>query len=97
VSNAKHIHILEGMIASRCYTDDANQAFRAAVVALGGSASAACCAHENTRASHDYVGCLDCGAIKVDSGWGVAAGLWFKDREQAKFYKQNGRLPEPLP
>jgi hypothetical protein len=55
------------------------------------------CTHENMRARWDHVSCTDCYAVCVDSGWGIAAGRWFPSLEVARFYKQHGRLPEPLP
>jgi len=57
------------------------------------------CDHEWAArwAHHD---CTKCGAVKFGnskndrSDYGVAAGKTFKNMATAKFYQQNGRLPE---
>lgn len=42
---------------------------------------------------YDHVEC-ECGAFMTDSGWGIASNRWFKNRDEAEFYKKHGRLPE---
>ena len=54
------------------------------------------CQHENGHPSYDLWHCDDCGAVKTGSGWGVASYRYFNGRAEAEFYRQNGRLPEPL-
>lgn len=54
------------------------------------------CQHERTHTGYDYVSCLDCGAFRTDSGWGIAKCRWFVNREEAVFYRKNGRLPDRL-
>jgi hypothetical protein len=57
------------------------------------------CEHqfEARWAHHD---CTKCGAVKFGNSkadredYGVAAGKIFKNMGEAKFYQQNGRLPE---
>lgn len=53
------------------------------------------CKHERAAAGYDYASCLDCGAFRTDSGWGIASCRWFESRDMAEFYKKNGRVPEP--
>jgi len=55
----------------------------------------------DTQCEHEYVvrydhgTCKKCGWIFTDGGWGTAKRMWFKSLDDAKFYKQHGRLPQP--
>jgi hypothetical protein len=52
------------------------------------------CEHKGERTTHwDYIRCSDCGAVKTDSGWGIAKNQWFKDKDEAEFYKKTGARP----
>ena len=53
------------------------------------------CNHEETTPYYEYVRCNECGAIKTDSdsSWGIAKNKWFKNKEEAYFYKEKGYLP----
>lgn len=53
------------------------------------------CNHEKTIPYYEYVRCNECGAIKTDSdsSWGIAKNKWFKNKEEAYFYKEKGYLP----
>ena len=55
------------------------------------------CEHSDVKPNWDYVTCTQCGHIKTGNhadAWGIAKGQWFKNVEEAKFYKQHGRIPE---
>jgi len=53
------------------------------------------CSHERREPDWDYVSCKDCGAIYASNqDWGLAKFKWFKDKEEAVFYKKNGKYPE---
>ena len=56
------------------------------------------CKHNNIRPEYNHVVCRDCFGIKTDSGvdWGIARNTWFESLDYAKFYKENGRLPEKI-
>jgi len=43
---------------------------------------------------YDHNKCDRCGAIKTDSMWGLASNIWFKNLEEANYYKDHGRYPE---
>jgi len=56
-----------------------------------------CLHREGVTPGYDHVTCRQCGAIRISDipkAWGPAAGRWFDDLAAAKFYKENGRLPE---
>lgn len=55
------------------------------------------CKHDDTTPSYEYVTCNNCGAVRTDSKWGIASNTWFRNLNEAKFYQQHGRSPEPLP
>jgi len=52
------------------------------------------CEHEYVT-GYDHGTCKKCGWIFTDGGWGIAKRMWFKSLDDAKFYKQHGRLPQP--
>lgn len=54
------------------------------------------CDHTGSKYSPSYthVNCTLCGAIGTDTGWGIASQAWFDDVTTAKFYQQNGRIPD---
>jgi hypothetical protein len=52
------------------------------------------CRHENGIVPfYDYIKCKSCYMINTDNGWGVASYKWFKDVNEAKFYRDHGRYP----
>ena len=52
------------------------------------------CRHDNGRPGYDLWHCSDCGAVKTDSGWGIAKHRYFNDRAEAEFFRKHGRLPD---
>ncbi|TQV76657.1 hypothetical protein FLL45_01475 [Aliikangiella marina] len=52
------------------------------------------CNHQDISHLWDHVKCKHCGSVRTDSGWGLAKNQWFDSLEHAKFYQENGRLPE---
>lgn len=54
------------------------------------------CRHKHCNPEYDHVVCADCGAVHTDGEWGVASRMWFKSLSEAKFYKENGRLPHAI-
>lgn len=52
------------------------------------------CEHEYV-VRYDHGTCKKCGWIFTDGCWGTAKRMWFKSLDDAKFYKQHGRLPQP--
>ena len=54
------------------------------------------CEHKRTTARLEYVKCDDCGAIRADARWGIASCKWFKSLDEARFYRDNGRLPDEI-
>ena len=53
------------------------------------------CDHkEGTTPKYDHVTCDKCGMVFTDSGWGIASLKWFRNIDEAKFYKRTGRRPE---
>lgn len=67
---------------------------------LAGTAKATITCNHEFLAKWDHSKCVKCGVIYIGNSksnredWGVAAGKTFKNMEEAKFYKNNGRLPE---
>jgi hypothetical protein len=58
------------------------------------------CEHKSAEPKCDHLECTACGSIKTDWGasWGAAAGgKWFRSVSEAKFYKDHGCLPDPIP
>lgn len=62
----------------------------------GNHSSTETCKHNNgsTPIGYDESRCNDCGMISVGGSWGIASRMWFRNLEEAKFYRDNGRLPE---
>lgn len=55
------------------------------------------CGHDHVTSGYDHIKCQSCGSIRTDwgEGWGVAGGgKWFRSVSEAKFYRDNGRLPD---
>lgn len=44
----------------------------------------------------DHTCCGKCGSVRTDVGasWGIAKQKWFASFDEAKFYRDHGRLPE---
>jgi hypothetical protein len=77
----------------RCF-DEPKAVELARVVLEGAPAEPVPCQHEDWFVGFDHTKCKACGAFRPDSGWGVASRKWFRSRDEAEFFKQNGRLPE---
>jgi hypothetical protein len=54
------------------------------------------CRHETRDTRWDHSACRSCSAVKTDSGWGIASNEWFTSLEEARFYRDNGRLPDAV-
>ena len=67
-------------------------------VAAPAAQGVASCTHSNLTPEMDWTRCNDCGWIRAgySSGWGIASGKWFASVADLKFYRQHGRLPEPV-
>jgi hypothetical protein len=55
---------------------------------------------EKQECDHEWVpdythnSCKKCPAVRTDSGWGIASYMVFACMDDARFYQQNGRLPD---
>ena len=57
----------------------------------------AMCDHNGkTKTYYTHIECNDCGAIKTDGdpSWGLAGSNWFRNLDEAEYYKKHGRYPE---
>ncbi|CAH9012612.1 hypothetical protein VPHF35G1_0054 [Vibrio phage F35 g1] len=53
------------------------------------------CEHRGDyQTKYDHGVCLECGYINTDSGWGIASNKWFKSTVEARFYQNNGFIPQ---
>lgn len=52
------------------------------------------CPHNDVTVGWDYSTCRKCGSVRTDSQWGIASLKWFESLEDARFYQENGRIPE---